>query len=37
MLRQIKNEMVLEIFGDDFELSFLGKGLRYNKIVLNRK
>ena len=30
-------EMVLEIFGDDFELSFLGKGLRYNKIVLNRK
>ena len=30
-------EMVLEIFGDDFELSFLGKGLRYYKIVLNRK
>lgn len=30
-------EMVLEIFGDDFELSFLGKGLRYNKIVLNHK
>jgi len=30
-------EMVLEIFGDDFELSFLGKGLRYNKIVLKRK
>ena len=30
-------EMVLEIFGDDFELSFLGKGLRYHKIVLSRK
>ena len=30
-------EIVLEIFGDDFELSFLGKGLRYYKIVLNRK
>ena len=30
-------EMVLEIFGDNFELSFLGKGLRYNQIVLNRK
>ena len=30
-------EMVLEIFGDNFELSFLGKGLRYYKIVLNRK
>ena len=30
-------EMVLEIFGDDFELSYLGKGLRYYKLVLNRK
>ena len=30
-------EMVSEIFGDDFKLSFLGKGLRYYKIVLNRK
>ena len=30
-------EMVLEIFGDDFKLSYLGKGLRYYKIVLNRK
>ena len=30
-------EMVLEIFGDDFKLSFLGKGLRYHRIVLNRR
>lgn len=30
-------EMVSEIFGDDFELSFLGQGLRYYKIVLHRK
>lgn len=30
-------EMVMEIFGDDFKLSYLGKGLRYYKIVLNRK
>ena len=30
-------EMVAEIFGEEFELSFLGKGLRYYKIVLNRK
>jgi 2-polyprenyl-3-methyl-5-hydroxy-6-metoxy-1,4-benzoquinol methylase len=30
-------EMVEEIFGEDFELSFQGKGLRYYKIVLNRK
>ena len=30
-------EMVSEIFGDDFELSFLGKGLRYYQIVINRK
>ena len=30
-------EMVSEIFGDDFELSFLGQGLRYYQIVLNRK
>ena len=30
-------EMISEIFGDEFELSFLGKGLRYYKIVLNRK
>ena len=30
-------EMVSEIFGDDFQLSFLGKGLRYYKLVLNRK
>ena len=28
-------EMVSEIFGEDFELLFLGKGLRYYKIVLN--
>ena len=30
-------EMVSEIFGDDFDLSFLGQGLRYYKIVLHRK
>ena len=30
-------EIVSEIFGDDFELSFLGQGLRYYKIVLHRK
>ena len=30
-------EMVDEIFGDEFELSFLGQGLRYYKLVLNRK
>ena len=30
-------EMVAEIFGDEFQLLFLGKGLRYYKIVLNRK
>lgn len=30
-------EMVSEIFGDDFKLSFLGQGLRYYKIVLDRK
>ena len=26
-----------EIFGEEFEISFLGQGLRYYKIVLNRK
>ena len=30
-------EMVAEIFGDEFEISFLGQGLRYYKIVLNHK
>ncbi len=30
-------EMVSEIFGDDFKISFLGKGLRYYKMVFNRK
>ena len=30
-------ELVMEIFGDDFKLSYLGKGLRYYKIVFNRK
>ena len=30
-------EMVLEIFGEDFELSHFSKGLRYHKLVLNRK
>lgn len=30
-------EMVSEIFGNDFQLSFLGQGLRYYKLVLNRK
>jgi len=30
-------QMVAEIFGDEFEVSFLGQGLRYYKIVLNRK
>jgi len=30
-------EMVSEIFGDDFELTFLGQGLRYYKIVIHRK
>ena len=30
-------EMVSEIFGDDFELTFLGQGLRYYKLVLHRK
>tara|TARA_Y100001970_G_C14234383_1_gene860821 strand:- start:2264 stop:2962 length:699 start_codon:yes stop_codon:yes gene_type:complete len=30
-------EMVAEIFGEEFEISFLGQGLRYYKIVLNRK
>ena len=30
-------EMVSEIFGNDFELTFLGQGLRYYKLVLHRK
>ncbi|WP_435116895.1 class I SAM-dependent methyltransferase [Candidatus Pelagibacter bacterium nBUS_49] len=30
-------EMVCEIFGKEFEMSFFGKGLRYFKIVFNRK
>lgn len=30
-------ELVLEIFGKNFELSFFGKGLRYYRIVLNKK
>lgn len=30
-------EMVLEIFGNNFELSFFEKGLRYYNLVLNRK
>jgi SAM-dependent methyltransferase len=30
-------ELVLDIFGNDFELSFFGKGLRYSRLVLNRR
>ena len=30
-------EMVAEFFGDKFEATFLGRGLRYHKIVLRRK
>ena len=30
-------EMVSEIFGNEFSLTFLGRGLRYYKLVLHRK
>lgn len=30
-------KMVEEIFGDEFDVKFLGKGLRYYKIIINRK
>jgi len=30
-------EMVEEIFGDEFDVKFLGKGLRYYKLLINRK
>tara|TARA_B110000027_G_C16017848_1_gene254982 strand:+ start:135 stop:833 length:699 start_codon:yes stop_codon:yes gene_type:complete len=30
-------EMVAEFFGDDFKASFLGRGVRYHKIILQRR